>query len=518
VSLAKRLDKLNDLAERVRKAPGNDTRGRGALLALAAAAGGRDEEALAALKELQPRLASLPLDAPVWQRWPDLLAAVGTMDRPALRRAAQDLLDVMVRQVEQAMVQQIPMPDRDNWSRRVRQARAAALVLGLPRERRAPFGTDPGLESWAPVSQNWAMPRGIGAPRPHWSAADGVVQHYPGRAQDYLYLRMPLRGDFEVRCDLTTFGWREAQVAYGGLRFDLKHTRKTYDLTSFNRRLRTGTIEPPLPELGPWYHFRLVVKGDTWTAYVNDRKMCEEPLPEGADPWLMLHSDHALTAGFRDLKVLGSPTVPESLNLSALADLVGWRMYYDNGWEKRGDEIVSRGQRQEPAGDQPPPPRSWTEQALHYHRPLLEDGVIEYEFYYEPDKTHAHPLLDRLAFLLEPDGVRIHWLTDGAWDRMGLGPDNATTEPKSRRGPAHLPLKPSAWNRVRLALAGDTVTLHLNDVEVYQRALESTNQRTFGLFHYADATDARVRNVTYRGNWPRALPSAESLFEPAKGK
>jgi len=33
--------------------------------------------------------------------------------------------------------------------------------------------------------------------------------------------------------------------------------------------------------------------------------------------------------------------------------------------------------------------------------------------------------------------------------------------------------------------------------------------RNFGLFHYADQTEARVRGVTYRGDWPRELPSVE---------
>jgi hypothetical protein len=37
-------------------------------------------------------------------------------------------------------------------------------------------------------------------------------------------------------------------------------------------------------------------------------------------------------------------------------------------------------------------------------------------------------------------------------------------------------------------------------------------QRTFGLFHYADATGLRVRNVTYRGEWPRQLPDAAALL------
>jgi hypothetical protein len=115
-----------------------------------------------------------------------------------------------------------------------------------------------------------------------------------------------------------------------------------------------------------------------------------------------------------------------------------------------------------------------------------------------------------------PAGKRVHWLTDGPHDRTGLAADNVTAEPKNRRGPDRLPLKPKAWNRLKLTLAGDTVALHLNDVEVYRRTLEATNQRIFGFFHYADATDMRVRNVTYRGQWLRALPDEKSLLAPAK--
>ena len=60
------------------------------------------------------------------------------------------------------------------------------------------------------------------------------------------------------------------------------------------------------------------------------------------------------------------------------------------------------------------PPRCFPESAIYYQRPLLEDGAVEYEFFYDPDKAHVHPMLDRLVFLLEPDGVKLHWLTDGA--------------------------------------------------------------------------------------------------------
>ena len=73
-------------------------------------------------------------------------------------------------------------------------------------------------------------------------------------------------------------------------------------------------------------------------------------------------------------------------------------------------------------------------------------------------------------------------------------------------------MKPRKWNRLVLRLTGDHLTLELNDQAIYEPTLEPTNQRTFGLFHYADVTQACVRNVTYQGDWPRSLP--ESLRTP----
>jgi hypothetical protein len=62
---------------------------------------------------------------------------------------------------------------------------------------------------------------------------------------------------------------------------------------------------------------------------------------------------------------------------------------------------------------------------------------------------------------------------------------------------------------MRITLAGNTLHLTLNDQLIYQVDLEPTNQRTFGLFHWADRTEARVRNVVWTGDWPRELPSVE---------
>ena len=166
-----------------------------------------------------------------------------------------------------------------------------------------------------------------------------------------------------------------------------------------------------------------------------------------------------------------------------------------------------------PAEGMPPRPRYFPESVVYYQRPFLEDGTVEYEFFYDPDKAHVHPALDRATFLLEPAGVQLHWLTDGSNEKSVVTFDNVAEEPACRRGPAQLPLKAKAWNKVRLAVAGDTVTVVLNDALVYERKIEPTNQRLFGLFHYLDRTEARVRGLTLTGNWPRQRPADERLFE-----
>jgi hypothetical protein len=138
---------------------------------------------------------------------------------------------------------------------------------------------------------------------------------------------------------------------------------------------------------------------------------------------------------------------------------------------------------------------------------MLEDGTIEYEFFYLAGQSVTHPAIDRAVFMLTPDGVAFHSVTDGKFDRSDQSPGNMIVESQNRRGPAMLPLKENQWNTIRLKLTGDTVNLFLNDQHIYERQLGITNQRNFGLFHYADRSHAVVRNVVWKGDWPKELPS-----------
>ena len=126
----------------------------------------------------------------------------------------------------------------------------------------------------------------------------------------------------------------------------------------------------------------------------------------------------------------------------------------------------------------------------------------------------VHPALGRIAMLLEPEGVKLHWITDRpASEANGLPPDNAVAVEGERLGPKQLPLKPDAWNRLEIALDDATAELTLNDVPIYRHALRPEDAHVFGLFHYKNLTAVAVRDVVLRGDWPERL-SPEQMVDP----
>jgi hypothetical protein len=520
LAAAKEANKLDDLSQSIEQDKHADQSplNQRAKLALATAIRSvqeKDPEARAALQRLLPLAKGVPVDAPIDQRWPEFIACQYALNRPALLSETTLLLEVMNENINGGLTQSKTFEGKGDWLRIVRHARGRAQVLSLPPEVQTPFGSDPGLRYWSPVIgvEDWTRAGGLRLP--HWTLQNSTIRHYPGHENDLMFFNVPMRGDFEVTCDLTASRWREMRPAYGALRFDLLQTRKEYVIyTLGGGGTHNQKIDPPLPELGDADRFRLVVKDGTYSTFVNDRKLAEEYVGSSTDPWLLFQCLPLATGEIRNLKIIGNPMVPESIDLMALGfDMRGWRGYQQGHyWSHRGDELNDAGTAPALDKNQPVPPRgNQIERTLFYHRPMLEDGVFEYQFYYEKDKTLVHPAFDRLAFMLEPEGVKIHWITDGAYESSGLNIDNLTVEPNNRRG-GKLPLNDKAWNKMRLTLKGDVVTLQLNGQDVYERPVESTNQRFFGLFHYNDRSEARVRQASYKGDWPKRLPAGEEIF------
>jgi hypothetical protein len=262
--------------------------------------------------------------------------------------------------------------------------------------------------------------------------------------------------------------------------------------------------------------------GPNATRFLAGETLLLETESTGASaPWLMLSAASRPRGTVRNLRLDGTPTIPRSVRLVEGDRLDGWlcglfgeslpirrqpglRPMLARGapdWSARHGEILGR--RVEPPATAGP-----AQSRLAYFRPLLDREMINYEFFYESGLTLVHPALGRLAFLLEPDGVRLHWMANTHdLESFGLGPDNVAA-----RGETPLPLKPGEWNTMLVRLEEERVVLALNGMRVYEHLLEPSDERLFGLYHDRHATEARVRNVVLAGGWPESV-SLEQFTE-----
>ncbi len=512
IETAVELGRLDDIRSRIDQAPMSHVmqqRRRLSMLVLTDIARHDFDSAIASIDDLFARVKARTYPS-LSERWPETLVVWAGIHHPETRSSVQGLLFRMLQDQVRTGFARGPA----EWNRMVVSLAGQLGEFDLP-ESAKKSGTDftstPLLKKWSPVSRTTSLTRGRGFPSTRWKRLQDGVEKLTSHNEDYLMYGIPLRGNFEVECDVTTFGWKNSHLSVFGNWVSPIYDHKTYAIGDFRFARPSVTLNRRLSEFSDWIRYRVVVRDGRCKTYFNGRLIHEETLPNEHDPWIAVRSPWYANSVVRSLRITGRPEIPERINISALANLKGWTPYYFQSvggifsdWHQFGalkDGGGIFGHRNLDLSG------SGQESLLRYQRPMLEDGTIEYDFYYSEGNSNVHPTLDRRTFVLSPDGVRIHWVTDGIDDRTGLDPLNLFDEPENRRGPETLPLRQNDWNRIRLSLTGDTVRLSLNDKIVYRCELEPTNQRTFGLFHYADRTEVRVRNVVWTGNWPRELPA-----------
>ncbi len=499
VQTAAELQRLPELENRLTslRAPENSysERSRLALLSLVYLARERPAEAQEILLSLSKSLPTVTTKVE-WERWPEVVAAGEAILHAETR-------DLGVRMLDHLVVQQLQKSQTSGWrfDGRIRSLRGTANALAMASTQiRLAGGAN---AHWRPVTHAKAETIALGIPQPLWIKTPAGFAKLSGHEDDCLYYSIPLQGNFTVEGDLSGFGYREASLMYGGRRLMLNYTRKEVAIGDFLTALPTLKLPQEIKTVSAWIPYRLVVQDHRMTVSIAGQTIYDEPLPPAHDPWLAMHSHVSTLPEVRHLTVSGNPQIPEELNLIVGESLHGWiaGYYRDNAargnhpeWRQAGAEIHGR-RRVELAG-------TGREALLQYHRPLFENGTLKYRFRYVPGELHVHPALGRTAFLLQPEGVQLHRLTGGVWENAGLSPTNAELVP----GASPLPLKPNEDNEVLLTLLGDELTLALNGVQVHQGQLPSENQRLFGLFHYPGETGVLVKDVAYRGQWPRQLP------------
>ncbi len=440
--------------------------------------------------------------------WPELHLVTRAMRHHAAGQVVAGLITDLYEQRFSLGMRNI---DRNHIVFLMTEYQAQLHNLSAPRD--APLA---GLKNWIPVTRAIAKSRGAGSPNLRWSFNnEGMLTIGSGHDEDYLFYRSPLAGDYEVHAKSSKYG--SSGILAGGQFVAKSGDGKSAIAGTYRRSGENREIDYPFFKNDNSVFYRAAVEKGRVRALLNGQQIFEHLPDDALDPWVGLRGISYSNTAVHHVHISGSPTIPDEIPMTTADDLSCWIPYYlgtkEFTWKRIEDEegrgLITSGRRPDLSG-------SHFEGQLCYHRPLVEDGSVEYEFLYSPGKYAAHPALDRLVFLIDPDGVKIHWLTDEKYDFTAVPPGNEINEPENRRGPEKLPLKPDEWNRVKLSITGQTAALELNGVLVYQRELERTNQRTFGLFHYADRSELLVRNPVLRADWPKTLPLAheQELSDP----
>ncbi len=365
-----------------------------------------------------------------------------------------------------------------------------------------------------------------GSDRAIWLFHEEHVKRLAGPGNDLLLFRYPLIGTFELKGEATALDHGAVGMTYGGLGFDA--SQQFFTLREIGRshaEQRTWPFLAP-PELRMFNRVNIRVNSEKVVFLSNLHPgWTGDATTSASSPWLGLRATGEGRIYFRNLEIVGDPTIPREVRIADASDLRGWGATYGETVPRATIPFQSNSAAApvtEPADWQVvegilnarmatnPTADEVSQSHLAYMRPLLEGESVKYEFFHEEGKMSVHPALGRLAFLIEPGGVRVHWLTDEQNEWTGLPADNAIVEPLNRRGPRSMPLKNADWNAVTMTLRDNHIVISLNDVEIYDRLMEDLVNHHIGFYHDRNSSAVQIRNVVLSGNWPEKL-SAEQL-------
>ncbi len=497
-----KLDLLRERIERIKPTSLLSTKNRAAMLAMILLKQNKLDEAMQFIDQFSVLSAEeQPIDQT--QRAAEAALLIRCQEFDELR-------ELLLENIDRVINQQKLTSSRATWIRQFRSLQAVRQQDASS----ADIAESSSPPQWQSSSTMSAETRGEGIPMAQWKVKKGRADNTISHGTDYLYYCSPLTGDFQIECDVCAFSWAETRLMACGVWVSPVYDHLHYDVGNIRDLTRRFLIKPPLKSRDV-LHYRTEVRQGTMTTSINGRIIHSQQVEQNCDPWVAIRSADMQEGTATNVRITGAPKISETISLSSSPTLAGWIAYFGESagepeaqWRCE-DSIIHASRR--PAFQKSRAsmtlPSVYDESAILYHRPMLEDGTIDYEFFYREGEVVAHPMMDRLCFLIDPAGIKIHWLTDGPFERTDLAPDNATSEAANRRGPAKLPLLNNAWNRASVSLNDDVIELTLNGELVYQRPLEATNQRQFGFFHYADQSELQVRNVRWTGNWPRTLPS-----------
>ena len=381
-------------------------------------------------------------------------------------------------------------------------------------------------KQWTIIARPRSIERGLGYPKVNWHFKRGSAEKRSSHSHDFLFFRSPLQGQYAIEANLDGFGYRDTQLVAASHWVSLIYDHGRILRGSVRGETETIDLDPRMTETFKYKFIRnrVSVSPTESKTYLNGRHVHTHAIVGEQNPWVGIRNSNRHAGEASDVRISGNPTIPDTISLSDCKGLPGWYEFHRVSEDSelidwRQDIIVTKEQdlplnvanasSERFAGevigpiDSKLPLGSNAESLLVYARPAIERGKIEYEFWYSSDQHCVHPAIGNQTMLLSPEGVSIHRVTNGIYERSKMRPDNIH-HPVNRKP---VLLKENGWNQVSISIEGNKVALSVNQLIVHSFDLPPFNTRQFGLFRYRDREQARVRNVRWTGDWPKTLPS-----------
>ncbi|MCA9039549.1 MAG: DUF1583 domain-containing protein, partial [Planctomycetaceae bacterium] len=382
------------------------------------------------------------------------------------------------------------------------------------------------LPYWVSATHFHFNPNLEGAIEAAWYGQNEYLKHEASSGDSVIFFKYPLAGNFEFSMETLNDRWAEGHLAYGGLIYQLELGTRG-EIWGMGRQ-GSAILNAPTLKRSVFNEFKIKVGPENVKMFMNGEPFSNEDNPPGTSPWLGLFSEDAVRSYFRNLKLTGDIVIPQEVSLVEQTGLRGWI----GSWLEEGVTNPVRAYLGASSSSQQIPveiwkneegnltglkaseksPHSTRQSYLYYHRPILDKDIVRYEFFYEQGKTETHPALGRMAFLIDPDQVRLHWIIrEDKPHWSGLQFDNSVPLKAGEQLVDQIPLKEGEWNQLQLEYRDKQVRLVLNEVPIVELINEQQGIPHFGLFHYKDKTELKARNVVLSGDWPEKLSAEEVL-------
>src|SRR5262245_25151461 len=380
-----------------------------------------------------------PSDRPQQVEWSDVLVARAALASSESAASAVKLAELLLEQSRKLY--------RSDLIARLERDLAEQSLRGLsPADR---------TQAIAPPLMHWfagagKAPLGLQGQSVIWTAHEGHLLYVTGQWFDQIYFRYPLKGEFEFSFDSKAGGrFAAPSPGYAGLVASFGGEAGVHTIFGDDRANR-----PPLPRNSDGWNRTLIHVGESGVRFALDGHLLYEDADSShTSPWLMVQTAVEHRSAMKNIRITGKPVIPREVQRVERDRLDGWSCW--NGKLPHRISVTEPNDRQreyygvmydddgQPIRQQNPVPdwtaaygvlkgrldasaAQWAEMRLYYHRPLLTGERVRYQFRYVPGLVEVHPALDQVAFLLQPEGVRLHWISPQGEDGpVIVGADNS---------------------------------------------------------------------------------------------